>query len=443
MKSAVDALRAAAPPLGLALTIWGLAAAFYLFGFFQRVTPAALAHELAKELAPTATALGWLSAAYFYCYAVMQLPSGLLADRFGPRKLFLAATAAAIIGTLLFATAQTFTAAAVGRGIIGAAAAAGWIGMLKLAAHWFSPQKFASISGLSLSVGTVGAVLAGFPLRVLSDEFGWRLVVGGSAGFALLLLIVMFFLLRDDPSDMGYRSWAPAPQTADALDKVPLMASMAQLPWRDLIYLCIGQTAVTGSMVMMVGLWGVPFLTTVFEISARTATGFTSLTMVGFAIGSLIFGPWSDRSRQRKKPLVVGTALVLFGFVILASGVTLWSLWLSTFLLWMIGIAAGSMVVSFAFGKDLVGGRKTATITAFVNLSVTLGAIGLQPLFGVILDWRWNGLIEDGVRRYDPSAFQWGFGATAVWLGISLMAMLMARDPLNPSRMKAVTPPVA
>ena len=97
--------------------MWGLAAAFYLFGFFQRVTPAALAQELAQELAPTATALGWLSATYFYCYAVMQLPAGLLADRFGPRRLFIAATAAPVAGTLLFAWAETFAAAAVGRGL--------------------------------------------------------------------------------------------------------------------------------------------------------------------------------------------------------------------------------------------------------------------------------------------------------------------------------------
>ncbi len=421
--------------------MWGLAAAFYLYGFFQRVTPAALAHELSKELAQTATALGWLSATYFYCYAIMQLPSGLLADKFGPRKLFIAATAAAIAGTLLFAFAESFTTAAVGRGIIGGAAAVGWIGMLKLAAHWFSPQKFASVSGLSLAVGTLGAVLAGFPLRALSDEFGWRIVVAGSAGFAALLMIGMVFVLRDDPVDRGYRSWSPAPETKDALAKMTIRQSLASLPLRDLIYLCIGQTAVTGSMVMMAGLWGVPFLTTIFEINARSATAFTSLMMVGFAIGSLIFGPWSDRSKQRKKPLVVGTVLVMFGFILLASGITLWSLWLTVFVLWLIGISAGAMVVSFAFGKDLVGGQKTATITSLVNLSVTLGAIGLQPLFGAILDWKWNGLLVEGVRRYDEVAFQWGFAATALWVALTVAALLMTRDPASLSKTTAVTPP--
>ena len=414
--------------------MWGLAAAFYLFGFFQRVTPAALAQELAQELAPTATALGWLSATYFYCYAVMQLPAGLLADRFGPRRLFIAATAAVVAGTLLFAWAETFAAAAVGRGIIGAAAAVGWIGMLKLAAHWFSPQKFASIAGLSLTVGTAGAVLAGFPLRFLSDEYGWRTIIAGSAVFAAALLIVMIFILRDDPIDRGYRSWAPAPQTEDALAKISLWKSLRALPRKDLGLLCLGQTAVTGSVVMLAGLWGVPFLTSLFEVSSRTAVTLTSLIPVGFAAGSLVFGPWSDRIGRRKQPLIVGTLGVFVGFVLLASGITLFSLWATALLLLMIGVSSGSMVVAFAYGKDLVGGHRTATITALVNLSVTLGSLGMQPLFGFILDWRWDGQLVNGVRRYDANAFQWGFAVTALWLGLTTIAQWKTRDAISPAK---------
>jgi MFS family permease len=157
-------------------------------------------------------------------------------------------------------------------------------------------------------------------------------------------------------------------------------------------------------------------------------------------VGSLIFGPWSYRSGQRKKPLITGTILVLVGFSVLASGVTMQSLWLTIVLLLMIGVAAGSMVVSFAFGKDLVGGQRTATVTACVNLSVTLGAIGLQPLFGAILDWRWQGIVVDGVRRYDQYAFQWGFAATAAWVGLTVMAMMAARDPASLSRMREAAP---
>ena len=101
------------------------------------------------------------------------------------------------------------------------------------------------------------------------------------------------------------------------------------------------------------------------------------------------------------------------------------------------------MVVSFAFGKDLVGGQKTATITSLVNLSVTLGAIGLQPLFGAILDWKWNGLLVEGVRRYDEAAFQWGFAATTVWLAVTVASQLMARDPASLSKTREAAPPAA
>jgi len=416
--------------------MWGLAAAFYLFDFFQRVTPAALAQELSRELAPTATALGWLSSSYFYAYAVMQLPAGLLADKFGTRKLFMAATAAAGVGTLLFALSDSAATAMLGRGLIGGADAVAWIGMLKLAAHWFSPQKFASITGLSLSVGTAGAIAAGLPLRLLADQFGWRWVIGGSALVAFALTFAIMAVLRDDPADRGYRSWAPSQQTEDALASINLRESFHSLSIRDLVLLCIGQMAVTGGMITMVGLWGVPFLTTVFEAPSKIATLSTSMIMVTFAAGSLVFGPWSDRSGQRKKPLLFGTTLTLVGFLILASGITLSSLWLTNIVLWAIGFCAGSMVVSFAFGKDLVRGQRTATITALVNFSVTLGAIALQPLFGAILDWQWNGTLRNGLRYYDTAAFQWGFGIIAIWIAFTTLAIAMAKDP---SHAKALT----
>jgi MFS family permease len=251
----------------------------------------------------------------------------------------------------------------------------------------------------------------------------------------------MLFILRDDPAERGYRSWAPAPQTDDALAKISVWDSLRTLPKKDLALLCLGQTAVTGSVVMMAGLWGVPFLTTLFDVSSRTAVGLTSLIPIGFAAGSLVFGPWSDRTGRRKKPLLVGTLGVFAGFILLASGISLSSLWATAALLSMIGISSGSMVVAFAYGKDLVGGRRTATITALVNLSVTLGSLGLQPLFGVILDWQWDGLVVEGVRRYDATAFQWGFAATALWLGLTAIAQWKTRDAVSPAKTLGLASP--
>ena len=175
------------PPARLAFLMWGMAAAFYLFGFFQRVAPASLAGDLMRDFGLTAAALGNLSAFYFYAYAAIQLPTGVLVDRYGPSRLFFAGALLAGAGALLFALSPSMAGAALGRALIGAAHGFAWVSMLKLVAHWFPTTRFASMSGLSLAVGTLGAVLAGPPLRWLADDYGWRTVIAASGVLALML----------------------------------------------------------------------------------------------------------------------------------------------------------------------------------------------------------------------------------------------------------------
>ena len=138
-------------PSRLALSMWALAAAFYLYGFFQRVAPAALAQDLMRDFSLTAAALGNLSAFYFYAYAAMQLPTGVLVDRWGPTRLIFIGALMAGIGSLLFALSPTPALAAIGRALIGASHAVAWVSMLQLITHWFPARKFGAMSGISLS----------------------------------------------------------------------------------------------------------------------------------------------------------------------------------------------------------------------------------------------------------------------------------------------------
>ena len=124
------------PPASLAWLVWGLGAALYLIAFYQRVAPAVLVQELTREFSLTGAALGNLSAFYFYSYVAMQIPTGLIADRWGPRKLLTAGAALTAAGTLVFALAPTAHVANAGRLAIGAAAGVAFVAMLKLASHW-------------------------------------------------------------------------------------------------------------------------------------------------------------------------------------------------------------------------------------------------------------------------------------------------------------------
>ena len=175
------------PPAGLAWSVWGLGALLYLIAFYQRVAPAVITDRLMTDFAIDATALGNLSAFYFYSYVAMQIPTGVIADRWGPRRLLTAGAGIAALGTTLFAVAPDIWWANAGRLLIGASVAVAFVSMLKLASHWFSPQQYALASGLALFTGVMGGVVAGVPLRLLVEAFGWRSIMLASAAVTAVL----------------------------------------------------------------------------------------------------------------------------------------------------------------------------------------------------------------------------------------------------------------
>jgi MFS family permease len=192
------------PPLALACTVWGLGAALYLIGFFQRVAPAVLTRELSTEFALTAAALGNLSAVYFYSYVAMQIPTGLLADHWGPRRTLAVGGVVAALGAVLFGLADTYTMVALGRLLVGGAVGVAFVSMLKLSTHWFHPARFATVTGVAVATGVIGAVSAGAPLRFAADAFGWRHVIVASGVLTALVAVATWLVVRDDPRTRGY-----------------------------------------------------------------------------------------------------------------------------------------------------------------------------------------------------------------------------------------------
>ncbi len=190
--------------------VWGIAALFYLTGFYQRVSPAVMTSELMRDFGLGAQSLGSLSAFYFYFYVAMQIPAGVLIDSWGARKLLFWGALSAAGGTFLFGATSNFALACAGRAIIGGATAAGWLVLLKLATHWFPARRFAMLSGLGLFFGNLGALVAQVPLRLLIEHFGWRNVVLGSAVILLGVCALVWLIVRNDPSDAGLESHAPA-----------------------------------------------------------------------------------------------------------------------------------------------------------------------------------------------------------------------------------------
>ena len=423
------------PPLSLAWTIWGFGATFYLMGFFQRVAPAVMTAELMQEFNLNATALGNLSAFYFYSYASMQIPTGILADRWGPRRLLTAGAYVAAAGALLFAMAPTIFWAYLGRFLIGGAVAVAFVGSLKLAGEWFPARYFAMVSGAALFFGIVGAVFAGTPLRILVMAFGWRNTMLVSAALTFVICAGVWLVVRDHPREKGYTGYTdPAAGTKASSRQGILSGILEVLRYPNTWLLFVIPGGLVGCVLTFGGLWGVPYLSTHHNLPATEAAALNSALLVAWAIGGPIFGGLSDRIGRRKPLYFLGCTLAVIGWTIILFIPGL-SLPLLAILLVMTGFASGCMIISFAFAKESVPAHLSGTVNGVINMGVISGPTLLQPAVGWMLDRNWAGGLHQGIRIYDLSAYRAGFLLMLVWALLSLALLFFTREtrcrPIN------------
>lgn len=404
--------------------MWGLGAAFYLIGFYQRVAPAVITRELMSEFTIGAAALGNLAAFYYYSYVAIQIPAGVLADRWGPRRVLTAGAVIAAAGTLMFALATDYAAAGLGRLLIGGSVGVAFVSMLKLAGHWFAPTRFAMISGLALACGVLGAVSAGVPLRLLVDAFGWRNVMSVAAVLTGALAVAIWLAVRDDPAERGYASYAPTAPTRHT----PILQGIRRaLATRNVWLVFLISGAVSGPALTFGGLWGVPFLSTHYQLSTSQASLVTSLVLVCWAVAGPFVGALSDRMRRRKPLYVMGALLAAAGWCC-ALLLPQLPLTLLVLLLGFTGCASSAVMVGFAIAKESAPAALAGTAGGIANMGNMLGGMIMQPAVGWMLDRRWTGTMANGVRIYDFDAYRAGFALMLVWLAAALLLLVFVRE---------------
>lgn len=414
------------PPRRLAWLMWGLGAVLYLTGFFQRVAPAVITNELMNDFKTGAAGLGNLSAFYFYSYVLMQAPTGILADRLGPRLLLAVGALVAGMGTLLFGLAPSYFWAGFGRLLIGGSVAVAFVGMLKLAAHWFAPRQFAMASGMALFFGIIGAVSAGAPLRALVDAFGWRPVILASALVTLGISLIIWIVVRDDPSEKGFLSYAP-PEAKGNRESSILADFREVFGCRNTWLLFLIPAGVVGPILTFSGLWGVPFLTTHYHFTQTGAAALNSAMLIAWALGGPLAGWFSDRIGRRKPVYLTGLLIVAATWSVIIMVPAL-PLPLLTALMLTVGLASGCMVIGFAFVKESVPARLGGTATGLVNMGAMAGPMILQPVVGLILDVSWQGKMVGGVKIYAFEAFRLGFSLMLLWTVLSSILIFFTRE---------------
>lgn len=417
------------PPTSLALCVWGVGAFFYLAAFYLRNSPAVMTTELMRDFSISAVQLGNLSAFYFYAYVLMQIPTGVLVDSWGARRLLITGSLLAAIGCMLFGTTQVFELAATGRAITGAATAVGWVVTLKLATHWFPASRFATLSGVALMIGNLGALVAAVPLRILVEQFGWRSVSIASGAVMIGVGALAWAAIRDDPSARGYRSHAPAALRSSA--SVPLLQLLAGFKdvfrYRNTWLIFLAQGGIVGGILSFAGLWGVPYLRLRFDIPFTTAAAVCSVMVVFFAVGSPISGYLSDWFGARKPVYLSGVLVTAVGWTVLFFAPGL-SLPLFVAVGGLTAFASGANVLAFAYAKESVPARFLGTVSGAINVGNMLGPTLLQPGIGWMLDRQWGGETVEGVRVYTTSDYHAAFLLVIGWCLASCVLAALTRE---------------
>ena len=421
------------PPAWRAWLVWLIAAVFYLSAFYIRVSPAVMTSELMRDLRISGTDLGYLSAFYYYAYVLMQFPTGLLVDSLGARKLLVMGALAAAAGTFVFAVSNSFVLACFGRAVMGAATAIGWVVTLKLATHWFPQRIFATISGLGLLIGNLGALFAQVPLRLLVELSGWRTVAFASALFILGTGILAWILVRDDPSEIGFQSYAPAPASPGDKRQGSWTVTLRSIfAYRNTWLIFFAQGGFVGAILSFTGLWGPPFLRTRFALSPSAAAAICSVMIVCWAAACPIFGHLSDRAGRRKPFYRWGALVAALGWLALFY---IDALPMPVFIVVaaLTSFAVGAVILGFAYAKESVPGHFLGTISGTINAGNMIGPMLLQPAIGWVLDRRWSGTLVNGARVYTTRDFQFAFALIAAWAILTTVLTAMTRESKPPA----------
>jgi sugar phosphate permease len=369
------------------LIFWILAFSYVLV-YFHRLCPAVVALDMMHDLKAGGGLLGLLGAAYFYPYALMQLPAGLLSDSWGPRKTITLFFCVAFAGSLLLGLAPTLLWAIMGRTVVGLGVAMLFVPTMKILAEWFRVGEFAFMTGILMAMGGIGSLSAASPLALLSSWIGWRMSFVVVGGFTLVLGILVWMFVRDRPQGKGW----PSPRREQKIGAPPSIG-LAEGVRKVLSTLAFWPVAIWFFFDCAVffsfgGLWGGPYLMQVYGLTKANAGQILSMLAIGMIVGSPFLSFLSNNIFRARKPAMILSSVILLhltaALAFYTRDIPLAGLYLLCFGLGVFSSAI--VVIGFTTTKELFPVQMAGTATGLVNLFPFAGGAVFQPVLGHVLE---------------------------------------------------------
>lgn len=373
---------------------WFIGAFFYLYQSVLKVMPSLIAQDLTVDLNIAATSLGALGGIYFLAYASLQLPIGVLLDRFGVRRLMSFSIALCAFGALLFSLSSNFYFALSARFVIGMGSSGAFIGAIKLVTMWFPTRLVPIFTGLTVFVGSMGSVIGNKPMAVLLKYVSWREASQLLSFIGFGLSVLCFTFLRNNTAQANrIRNFKDLAEGFKQVVKSPQILLIAFFAF--FIYLPLS---------VLADMWGNLFIQRAYGLSRTQASECIQMIYFGVAFGAPAFGLFASIYRNYRLIFRIVTVcqIPIMAAIIWFKMPNLIALQAACF---MLGILLGGQALKFNAAFAHASSAVSASIVGFVNMLCMFGGFVFQQLIGILLDVFWDGSMQDGHAFYTAETF--------------------------------------
>ena len=377
--------------------VWLILAITYVFVTFHRMSAGVVKSDLQKAFDIGAAQFANIGAMYFYAYFIMQIPSGILADKIGPKKTVFIFSIIAAIGSICFGLAPGLEVAYISRFLVGIGVSVVFVCLIKIQSRWFYSRNFALMIGFAGLAANLGAIIAQTPLVIAVSNFGWRNTFVYMGIMMIFFAVLTLLFVKDDPTDIGLPGMDEIenrPRVAVNLNVAQALKSVLSNPrtWTiSIVYIGL----YTGYTVFL-GTFGVSFLMEIYSITKIEAANYIISAVVGSAVSGLVIGYLSDKFKNRKSILIASSVATLVLWVILIY-VKL-PLSLLTIYLFVFGFVMTAFTLCWTVGNEVNDRRLSGIATGIVNCIGFLGAAIVPVVMGNILDANKN-IPEVGYKK--------------------------------------------
>ena len=402
------------------LIICILAAFFYCYEFVLRIIPGILQSELSVHFGHISAAMfGQISALYYFAYSPMQLPVGMLMDRFGPRRLLTIACACCCLGSYMFAYGTWLPLVGFGRFLVGFGSSFAFVGVLTLSTMWLPKELFSLFAGIMTTLSMLGNVYAEMKITKATQTLGLNAVLMGAVLIGAILTLVIFASARDNKEYMQQHKTSLKPFFKEVLQ----ILSSFKIWMVGLIGACLYT-----SLSVFGELWGQTYLEQAHQLTKTQSAHTMSMLFIGWAIGAPLSGYLSDKFANRVMPLFLGAigGLISIYTVLYVEHL---SYTILNMMILFYGIFTSTEIIVFVMGKEISKTRISGTVFAVINMIVTLLGAVLQPTVGWILDLFGHRCLTEGHYVYQIADYQKALSVLPLSMVLVILLCFIFKEP--------------